>query len=204
MSPSLYSQESPSEATIDSEADGWFDTEGLSVSPVLRVEKRNDPWYGMSEEEVEDRKEFIRCYINRDFELLLLIPSQPTESDFWFSSHQEFMESAFNTWDYQRDRRPFDRYAYRIKKIMEQVRDLAILHSSISQPEGRASIQRRYENIVENEFRDPLLRLAERYQRALGEEDRYLVKKKIAEVNRRILQCKAVWEKHSPWQEGAS
>ena len=204
MSPSIYSQESPSETTIDSEADGWFDSEELSVSPVLRVEKRNDPWYGMSEEEVEDRKEFIRCYINKDFELLLLLPIEPTENDFWFSSHQEFMESAFNTWDYQRDRRPFDRYAYRIKKIMEQVRDLAILHSSISQPEGRASIQRRYENIVENEFRDPLLRLAERYQRALGEEDRYLVKKKIAEVNRRILQCKEVWEKHSPWQEGAS
>ena len=189
MSPSIYSQESlqerkksPSETTIDSEVDGWFDREELSVSPVLRVEKRNDPWYGMSEEEVEDRKEFIRCYINKDFELLLLIPIQPRENDFWFSSHQEFMESAFNTWDYQRDRKPFNKYGYRIKKIMEQVKDLAILHSSISQPEGRASIQRRYENLVENEFRDPLLRLAERYQRTVGEEDRYLIKKKIAEL----------------------
>jgi len=156
----------------------------------------------MSEEEVEDRKEFIRCYLNKDLELLLLFPIQPGENDFWFTSHQEFMETAFNTWDFQRDRKPFDKYAYRIRKIMEQVKDLALLHSCISQPEGRANIQRRYENLVENEFRDPLLRLTERYQRAVGEEDRYLIKKKIAEHNRRILECKTIWEKYSPWGGG--
>jgi len=207
MSPSIFSQESlqgrkerPSEKTIGSEADGWFGREELSVSPVLRVEKRNNPWYGMSEEEVEDRKEFIRCYINKDFELLLLIPIQPTENDFWFSSHQEFMESSFNTWDYQRDRKPFDKYAYRIRKIMEQVKDLALLHSCISQPEGRANIHRRYENLVENEFRGRVLSLAERHQRVVDEENRYLIKAKIAELNRRILQCQRLWERYAPWE----
>jgi hypothetical protein len=89
MSPSIFSQERLQdrkkrlfERTIGSVADGWVGSEELPASPVLRVEKRNDPWYGMSEEEVEDRKEFIRCYINKDFELLLLIPTQPRENDF--------------------------------------------------------------------------------------------------------------------------
>ncbi len=63
----------------------------------FKIIRENDPWYGMSEEEVDDRNEFIRSYINKEFELLLQIPIQPSENDFWFTSHQEFMESAFNT-----------------------------------------------------------------------------------------------------------
>ena len=194
----------PEEKKMDTEqmscnADTWIDEESLPVTPTLKVIRGNDPWYGMSEEEVEDRKEFIRCYINKDFELLLLIPTEPTESNFWFSSHQEFMESPFNTWNFQRGKKPFDKYGYRIKKILEQVKDMAILHSSISRPECRANTQRRYENLVENEFRDRLISLAERYQRAVGEESRYLVKKKIAELNRRILQCQKVWERYAFW-----
>jgi hypothetical protein len=183
---------------ISEAVDRWVEEDKLGGGLV--VIRKNDPWYGMSEEEAEDRKEFIRWYINKDFELLLLIPIQPTESDFWFSSHQEFLESAFNTWDYQKDQKPFNKYGYRIKKVMEQVKDLAILHSSISQPEGRASIQRRYESLVENEFRDRLPSLAERHQRATDEENRYLIRAKIAELNRRILQCKSIWERYAPWE----
>lgn len=74
---------------------------------MVKVIRNNDPWYGMTEEEIEDKKEFIRCYINKDFELLLQIPIQLRENDFWFQGHQEFMESAFNTYDFQRMQRPF-------------------------------------------------------------------------------------------------
>jgi hypothetical protein len=45
---------------------------------------------------------------------------------FWFSSYDEFKESPFNTWDFQRGRKPFDKYGYRIKKVIERVKDLAI------------------------------------------------------------------------------
>ena len=184
---------------ISNTVDMWIDEESLPVSPALSVIRTNDPWFGMSVEEVEDHREYIRCYINKDFELLLQITIQPSENDFWFANHQEFMESAFNTWDFQKDRKPFSKYGYRVKKVLEQVKDLAIMHSCISQLEGRASIQRRYEGLVENEFRGRLPSLAERYQRAVHEEDRYLIKKKIAELNRRILQCQKMWEEYSPW-----
>ena len=179
---------------ISCTVDTWIEEESLPVTPNLKVIRRNDPWYGMSQEEVEDRKEFIRCYINRGFELLLQIPAEQQTNDFWFSSHQEFMESAFNTWDFQRDRKPFDKYGYRIKKIMEEVRDLAILHSSVSRPEGKANIQRRYENLVENEFRGRLMYWVEQYRRLADEERRFQVRRRIAELNRRILQCQKVWE----------
>jgi hypothetical protein len=184
--------------------DTWVDEEFLPVAPTLKVIRQNDPWSGMDEEEVEDRKEFIRCHINKDLELLFMIPTQPKENDFWFSSYQEFIESPFNTHDFQRSQRPFNKYAYRIRKIMEQVKDLALLHSSISQPEGRANILRRYENLVENEFREGLLSLVDRYKRTFDEERRFELRRKIARLSRHILECKKIWEKYSPWENSNS
>jgi hypothetical protein len=109
-------------------------------------------------------------------------------------------ESAFNTWDFHRTQRPFNRYAYRIRKILEQVRNLAIYHSSTSQPEGKANIQRRYDNLVQNEFRDRLFVLVERYQRAIDEGQRYELRRKIAELNRRIIQCQKIWKDYAQWE----
>ena len=207
MSPPIFSREglqererSRSEIAIDSEAGALFDSEELPMSPVLRVEKRNNPWYGMSEEEVEDRKEFIRCYLNKEFEVILQIPVEPHGNDYWAPSHQEFMESAFNTWDFQRNQRPFNKYAYRIRKVMEQVKELAILHSSISRPEGKANTQKRYENLVQNEYRGLLLYWVQQYRRAVDEERIYQIKRRIAELNRRILQCRKVWEEYANWE----
>jgi len=185
---------------ISQTVDSWIGEEEIPVSPFLKIIRKNNPWYGMSEEEVEDRKEFIRCYINNEFEILLQIPIPPRENDFWFPSYQEFLESAFNTYDYQKNQTPFNKYAYRIKKIMEEVKDLAIMHSSISQPEGRANTLRRYEYLVENEFRERLLSLVERYQSLADEERRYLSRRKIAELNRRILQCQKIWEQYANWE----
>ena len=186
-------------AQISETVNRWVEEESFR-GPVHPATAPNGHWYGMSEEEVDNRKEFIRCHMLKDFELLLLIPIQPQENNFWSPSHQEFLESAFNTHDFQRTQRPFNKYAYRIRKILEQVRDLAIFHSSTSQQEGKANIQRRYENLVQNEFRDRLLSLAERHQRAGDEKQRYEIRKKIAEQNRRILQCQKIWEEYAYWE----
>jgi len=185
---------------ISQTVDSWISEEEIPVSPTLKIIRKNDPWHGMSEEEIEDAKEFIRCYMLKDFEILLLIPIQPQENDFWSPNNQEFMKSAFNTYDYQRTQRPFNKYAYRIRKIMEQVRDLAIFHSSTSQPEGRANIQRRYENPVQNEFRDRLLNLVQRYQKAADEERKFLKRRKIVQPNRKILECQEIWEEYANWE----
>jgi hypothetical protein len=166
---------------------------------IIRVIRANDPWEGMSEEEIEDASEFIRWYVNKDFAALLLIPAHPRENDFWFSSYGEFQESAFNTHDFQSLQRPFDKYAYRIKKIMERVKDLAILYSCLTLEEGREDTRRRYENLVASEFRDRLTSLVKRYQRALDFDEKMLLKPKIAELSRRTMRCKKVWEKYSTW-----
>ena len=90
---------------ISQTVDTWITEDEIPVSPALKIIRRNHPWYGMSEEELEDRKEFIRSLLLKDYELLLQIPIQPRETVFWTPSHQDFLESAFNTWDYQRTQR---------------------------------------------------------------------------------------------------
>lgn len=178
----------------------WIPQEELPVGPNIKVIRKNDPDYGLSEDEIEDRNEFIRCYLLRDFEPLMMIPKQDPESDFFVAdcvvSEAEY--SAFNTHDFQRSLRPFDKYAYAIKKIMERVKDLAIMHSSISSEEGRKDTQRRYEAVLDLQFRDRLLGLIERYKRTGNDEIRCDLKQKIGELNRRILDCKRIWERYAP------
>jgi len=189
---------------INETVDKWMEEERSPKAKRISIIRKNSPWYGMSEEEIEDHREFIRCYLLKEFELVLQIPVQPRESDFWFSSYQEFLESPFNTWDFQRTQRPFDKYEYRIKKILEQVKDLALLHSCISQPEGRENIQKRFENLVNNEFKEPLLSIIERYQRAYDEERKSYLRRKIAKLSRHILECRAIWQRYSPREEEPS
>jgi len=175
----------------------WVEEESHQKTLALKVIRKNNPWQNMSEEEIEDRREFIKCYMQKEFELLLLIPIQPQENDFWFSSHEEFIESPFNTWDFQRNKKPFDKYGYRIKKVIEHVKDLAILHSCISQPEGRENIQKRSKLIIENEFRSQILELVEKVNNTEDKEKKAEIIQKIVKLNSGIYQCNNVWEKYS-------
>ena len=135
------------------------------------------------------------------FELLLLIPVKPRENGFWFSDYDEFKESAFNTWDFEKMHGPFDKYGYRVKKVLEQVKDLALLHSCISQPEGRKNIRDRFELVLNEEFRNPLLEIVERYRKTFNEERRAELRRKIAKLSQHIMECKRIWEKYSPWED---
>jgi hypothetical protein len=82
---------------------------------------------------------------------------------------------------------------------MERVKDLAILYSCLTSTEGREHTQGIYENLVSNEFRDDLMNLIERYQGTVDNDEKMLLKTKIAEVSRRIMKCKEVWQKYSTW-----
>ena len=175
----------------------WIDIEELPVRANLKVVRINDPDYGMTQDEINDRDEFIRCFILQDFEAILRVPAQRLERDFFIENWEE---SAFNTIDYFRDypQNRFYRYAYRMRKIMEQVEHLAILHSCISDPEGRKRTQRRYKNLVEEEFRNKALGLISRYKMVSDEQIKDRIRAKVAKLNRRIMQCKRVWEQYAP------
>ena len=176
--------------------DKWIPQEQLPTRAGLKVIRTNHPNYGLSQDEIQDRNEFIRCHLLKEFELLLMIPKQETEDDFFITDYNT-ENSAFNTVDFQKQLRPFNKYAYAIKKIMEHIKDLAIMHSCCTHPENRRSVSLKYEDVVANQFRERLLRFVDQYKRA-GYERRHLLKQKIGKLNQKILECKKIWERYAP------
>jgi hypothetical protein len=182
---------------INIHVDRWIEEDDLPVRASLKVIHRNDPDYEMTEDEIEDRKEFIRCYILKDFATLLMIPVQKFGSDFFV---EDWEESAFNTEDFYRvyPSSQFNRYAYRIKKVMEKVMDLAILHSCISSSRGRMRTQNRYENLINFEFGNRAATLTKKYRMTTDPEKRFVLRERISELNKRIFECKRIWEQYAP------
>jgi hypothetical protein len=168
----------------------WIDDECLPVKASLRV-VRSSRDYGLSVEEVSDRDEFIRCHLLREHELLMMIPAEEPADGFFV---EDFRESAFNTHDFQRQKRQFDRQAYAVRKVLEHLREVALMHSCISSADCRANVQRRFDAIVEDEFQSRLLRLVELHSRARDESRRRELKRQIGRVNRNILECRHIWE----------
>ena len=120
----------------------------------LIVVRENDPNYGLSDTETQDRIEFIRCYLLKDFEAILLVTIQDYGDEFFVQDHlvTDGGYSAFNTTDFHNTMRPFNKYGYAMKKIMERVKDLAVMHSCISQDQHRKEVYERYKNYVARKF----------------------------------------------------
>ncbi|MEE4264862.1 MAG: hypothetical protein V2I56_19415 [Desulfobacteraceae bacterium] len=175
----------------------WIDEDDLPVRADLKVLQVNDPDTGLSQEDKRDRNEFVRCYLLKEFEVLLMLPKSTPRADFFIKG---FEESAFNTEDYYRlyatalKRRP----ASRIKLVLEQVKQLALLHSCIASPEGRARTTRRYQQLINTEFRNRTLYLAEKYRHTTHPQKRSAIREKISELNQFIVRSQREWERHAP------
>jgi len=185
---------------ISCEVDSWIAKQDLPEGAALKVVRRTDPNYGLTQDEIQDRYEFIRCCMLQEFESLMMIPKQTTDDDFFvvYCNVDDEEYSAFNTHDFQKQQRPFNKYHYAMKQIMERMKDLAIMHSCISSPEDRQDTYRRYEALVDREFRKQLVVLARQYRWWRDEKRRQWLKQKIAKLNRRILECKIIWERYAP------
>ena len=185
---------------IQCEDDGWIVEEELPTRANLVVIRTDDPNFGLTEDAIQERSEYIHWYMMQDFASLTRIPRQESDTDFFIGDYdvEDSEYSAFNTVDFQRQVQPFNKYAYAIRKKMEYVKNLAIMHSSISHEEGRKNVYHRYLAFVEREFRERLHQLVEYYKRARYQERRFYLKQKIAETSRRIMECKRIWERFSP------
>lgn len=181
-------------------ANNWIPEEELPVRAGLVAIRKNGLNYGLTEKEIQERNEFIRCYLLKDFEPLMLIPNQVANTDF-FAQDCNVIDpeyTAFNTQDFQNQMRPFNKYGYAMKKIMEDVKNLAIMHSCCTYPEQRRDVCRKYEAFVNCRFRNRILSLIKQYQKADHVDRPHLLKQKIAKLNRRILECKRIWERYAP------
>jgi hypothetical protein len=180
--------------------ENYIPEEELPVRTGIRVIRQSDPDDGLSDDEIADRNEFIRCHLAREFELLMMLPGNKEGTNFFIPDCHVTDEaySAFNTVDFQNTMEPFDKYGYAMMKIMDRVKALAILHSSISREEGRQNIARRFDSLIEFEFREPLFSYIDRFKAAETEEQKERLKRKIGDSNRRILEARKTWEQFAP------
>jgi hypothetical protein len=174
--------------------------EEMAPPAGLKVIRRNDPHYGLSDEEIEDRIEFIRCYLLKDFEAVLSVPRQDYSDDFFVEDYQvtDDRYSAFNTVDFQSMKKPFNKYGYAMKKIMERAKDIAVMHSCISCPDDRKGVYEKFRNFVFREFGLQHETLAMQLHLEASTQERLKLKREIARLERRIRQCQRIWERYAP------
>jgi hypothetical protein len=185
---------------ISDKVQNWISEQDLPSKASLKPIKKFDGLYPDSEEERLAYWDFIRWAINRENAILLYIPKQKNEIDFWQLELDESGAdvSAFNTADFERlYNNNFDKCAYKIKKIYEKVQDLALLHSCITDHEGRMNIRQRFTNLVENEFKDKAVALVDTYKKYPQLVNKEKVFDKVAELNIKIRKCRQIWQQHA-------
>lgn len=177
--------------------DSWIAQEEIPRRANLKVIKSFDPYEGMDLDEIEAYLEFRGWYMAKDHTVLLSIPKPFVEKNFW-PEPDDAVSFAYGSVDFQRLRGDFDKYAYRIQKILERVKDLAQTYSCISHDEGKNNIQARYEALLYREFRDKVIALAQAYQTKRLSIDGYdALKAKIKKLNCHIAACNKVWEQNA-------
>ena len=185
---------------ISEQVQDWILEEDLPPKATLRPINKFDGLYPDGEEERQAYWDFINWAINKEHAVLLCIPKQQNENDFWQLDLDESGTdvSAFNTADFERMYpHNFNKYAYKIKKTYKKVQDLALLHSSITTDEGKRNVHRRFTCLVEREFRDKALVLLgtyKKYPQLINKEE---VHKRIAGLNRQIRKCNHIWQQYA-------
>ena len=174
--------------------------EELPPRAGLIVVRENDPNFGLSDTEIQDRIEFIRCYLLKDFEAILLVPRQDQTDDFFVQDYlvMDGGYSAFNTVDFQNTMRSLNKYGYAMKKIFERVKDLAIMHSCISQPEHRKEVYQNFKNFIARKFGYQLEEFAIQLHLEESSVKRYSLRRKIRQLEQKIRQCQKIWERYAP------
>ena len=176
--------------------DSWIDEEDLPSRANLKPLRRFDGLYPEDVEESDAYWDFIHWYLSQDFRPLIGIPRPVKEEDSWTFEDDNSISFPFSSVDYQR-LHPFDRYAYRLKKIYERVKDLALFHSCIGQESGKEKTQKRFTGLVNEEFRSKLMTLLENYRRHPHLVNKAKLCARVAELNGRIQKCKEIWKQYA-------
>ena len=191
---------------IGQTVDQWIDEEDMPTGAYLKVDRTAPRYFSptndMEDDEAQAYWEFIQTTMNSDHQILLSVPAPEPEYNFWPIQLDENDQnvSAFNTHDFASTQRPLNLYHYRVRKVYEKVRDLAITHSCVSSDQAKKDIWHRYKNLVEKEFRDKGVMLLNSYKKYPLWVDKHRTMERIKELNSRIRKCKKIWRDYAYWE----
>lgn len=179
--------------------DSWIDEEDIPSRANLKPICRFDGLYPEDAEEKEAYWDFISWFLSRDFLPVLSIPKPVTKDDFRTFEDDSSISFPYGSMDYQR-LHPFNKYAYKLKMIYEAVKDLALLHSAISQGAGKEKIQKRFRDLVNEAFRSKVMTLLENYRKYPDLVDRANLRRRVAELNAKVHTCREIWKRYAYWE----
>ena len=139
-------------------------------------------------------------------EWLEIIQLPKTKSDFFLLKQFEETPngkvidvSAYNTWDFLRGQEDweFDKYRYFTDKVAEKAEDLAIMHSCISDAEGRNSVRKRFESLVNSKFGNYAARLTSMIKESNNMDIMAELVEKLHKQNKQIRRLQAIWNKYA-------
>ena len=183
---------------IGQDVDSWIAESELPTKACLQVAKKGfNAYEGMDDDEIEAYKEFRRWFVNKDFDLLQMIPQQDKDDFYIPFEDDDAISFAFGSMDFRRTLPAFNKYHYKLKMIYQRIKDLAQTHSAISQQDGKDNIKRRYIEEIEVEFRDKAKELLQSYQKYPHLVNKVKLFERVAELNSKIRKCKDIWNAHA-------
>ena len=121
---------------IGEQVDSWIAEEQLPARATLQKLKGFDQYEGMDEDEIEAYKEFRRWFVNKELDLLNMIPKQDKDDFYIPFEDDDAISFAFGSMDFRRMIPTFNKYQYKLKMIYARIKDLADTHSAISDQNG--------------------------------------------------------------------
>jgi hypothetical protein len=185
--------------------DGWIVEEDLPVNPRLKVIRKFDDVYpeDWDEDEFEAYWEFIAKGLAKDYEPLLALPKPEKKCEFWPFQIDEYGydNSPFTTTDFKyRHPYKFNKERYKVNKVFERVKDLAIAYSSSSHRDGKKNMYDRFRKLVEIEFRDWALWIQKALRETKDPETLRDLRRKLFKLSSRIQRCNEIWRKYAYWK----
>ena len=172
----------------------------LPASPELKIVRDIDPDIDIPEDDEDAREEFIAWYLRQEHLLLFSIP-EPGIRPKSVVPDQGAFSTVYGPLDpfAESEKTPdrFHEHGGYMQALLNRIRDWAITHSVVSSLSDKATIQARYEGLVERHFRTRLSFLVRKFKYAGSADAREAVKDKIGKLNGKILLCRKVWREHA-------
>lgn len=170
----------------------------LPVNPTLKIIRVDrDITEEMNDEEIIDWAECQRRVIANDYKELDIIPHVVSEIVDLRQIEDGVDVSAFNTADWLRGKREFNKVAYAKQQIVERIKDLAILYSCISSEQGRNNTKRKALSLLENKHKAIALAYLKQMQNTSDFEKKQELRRKILQINAEIRHLLSIWKKFS-------
>ena len=185
---------------IRARVEAWIADEELATNGRLKPVRKFDGLYPEDLDEAVAYWDFIHWALTQEHAVLLTIPKQDSRKDFWQIETDDSISFLFGSADYLGRLPEFDRYQYRIKKVCEKVKDLAITYSCISNKCGKENTYNKYRRSVENEFQDQAKVLYDTLKKYPAWVNKQKLLERLTELNSRIRRCKRIWDKYAYWE----